>query len=76
LLPAAVSGSPCTNLATFENGKLVPKSTEGDGFLHKPQPDLEAQPSSVLLYGTWSRGYRPGRDQSARARSRLMPPIS
>ncbi|MET0308388.1 MAG: TonB-dependent receptor [Sphingomonas sp.] len=59
LLPAEISGSPCTNLATFENGKLVPKSTEGDGFLHRL--NLTWKPSKqVLLYATWSRGYRPG----------------
>ncbi|MBC9032733.1 TonB-dependent receptor [Sphingomonas sp. JC676] len=59
LLPAAVSGSPCTNLADFENGKLVPKSTEGDGFLHRV--NLTWKPiKDVLLYATWSRGYRPG----------------
>lgn len=59
LLPAAVSGSPCTNLATFENGKLVPKATKGDGFLHKL--NLTWKPvKDILVYGTWSRGYRPG----------------
>ncbi|MES2444981.1 MAG: TonB-dependent receptor [Pseudomonadota bacterium] len=59
LLPAAVDGSPCTNLATFANGKLVPKATEGDGFLHKV--NLNWKPNEdVLLYATWSRGYRPG----------------
>jgi iron complex outermembrane receptor protein len=59
LLPAAVAGSPCTNLATFQNGALIPKATEGDGFLYKL--NLNWKPSKdVLLYGTWSRGYRPG----------------
>jgi outer membrane receptor protein involved in Fe transport len=59
LLPAAVAGGPCTNLATFVNGGLVPKSTEGDGFLYKL--NLNWKPSKdVLLYATWSRGYRPG----------------
>jgi outer membrane receptor protein involved in Fe transport len=59
LLPAAAAGSPCTNLARYENGKLVPVSTEGDGFLHRL--NLTWKPSEdVLLYGTWSRGYRPG----------------
>jgi outer membrane receptor protein involved in Fe transport len=59
LLPAAVSGSPCTNLADFENGALVPKSTTGEGFLHRL--NLTWKPSEgVLLYATWSRGYRPG----------------
>jgi iron complex outermembrane receptor protein len=59
LLPALVPGSPCTNLATFENGKLVPKSTSDTGFLHKL--NLTWKPNEdLLLYATWSRGYRPG----------------
>ena len=59
LLPAAVAGSPCTNLATFVNGALKPKSTTGDGFTHRL--NLTWKPADkVLLYGTWSRGFRPG----------------
>jgi iron complex outermembrane receptor protein len=48
--PPVVDGSPCTNLD---------KRTKGDGFVHrlnatwKPNEDL-------LLYATWSRGFRPG----------------
>jgi iron complex outermembrane recepter protein len=48
--PPQVSGSPCTNLD---------KSTKDTGFVHrlnltyKPNDDL-------LVYGTWSRGFRPG----------------
>ncbi|MDF7774953.1 TonB-dependent receptor [Sphingomonas sp. AOB5] len=59
LLPAAVPGSPCTNLATFVGGSLIPKSTEGDGFLYKL--NLTWKPiEDVMLYATWSKGYRPG----------------
>ena len=59
LLPPAVAGSPCTNLATFANGALKPKSTTGDGFTHRL--NLTWKPADkVLLYGTWSRGFRPG----------------
>jgi len=59
LLPAVVSGSPCTNLAEFKNGKLVPKRAKDSGFTHrlnaqwKPDDDL-------MFYATWSRGFRPG----------------
>ena len=59
LLPAVVSGSPCTNLAEFKNGKLVPKRAKDNGFTHrlnaqwKPNDDL-------MFYATWSRGFRPG----------------
>lgn len=59
LLPAVVPGGPCTNLADYVNGKLVPKRTKDSGFTHrlnltwKPNDDL-------MVYGTWSRGFRPG----------------
>jgi iron complex outermembrane receptor protein len=60
LIAAAVGGSPCTNLGTYVgNGRIIPKETEGQGFLHKL--NLTWKPSrDLLLYGTWSRGYRPG----------------
>lgn len=59
LLPAAVAGSPCTNLGVFSNGTIIPKSTQGQGFTHKL--NLTWKPvQDVLLYGTWSRGFRPG----------------
>jgi len=59
LLPAEVAGGPCTNLADFVNGKLVPKRTKDTGFTHRL--NLTWKPSEdVLLYTTWSRGFRPG----------------
>ncbi|NIJ39123.1 outer membrane receptor protein involved in Fe transport [Sphingopyxis panaciterrae] len=59
LLPAAVPGSPCTNLADFVNGKLVPKRTKDSGFTHRL--NLTWKPSEdVMAYATWSRGFRPG----------------
>ncbi|OWQ98298.1 TonB-dependent receptor [Sphingopyxis witflariensis] len=59
LLPAAVDGSPCTNLADFVDGKLVPKRTKDDGFTHKL--NLTWKPTEDLMtYATWSRGFRPG----------------
>jgi outer membrane receptor protein involved in Fe transport len=54
-----VDGSPCTNLARYVNGKIVPVSTKDNGFLYRL--NLTWKPTdAVLLYGTWSRGYRPG----------------
>jgi outer membrane receptor protein involved in Fe transport len=59
LLPPAVAGGPCTNLADFVGGKLVPKRIKDSGFIHrlnatyKPNDDL-------MFYATWSRGFRPG----------------
>jgi len=59
LFPAAVPGGPCTNLADFVDGKLVPKRTKDDGFTHRL--NLTWKPSEdMLLYATWSRGFRPG----------------
>lgn len=59
LFPAAVPGGPCTNLADYVNGKLVPKRTKDDGFTHRL--NLTWKPSDdVMAYATWSRGFRPG----------------
>jgi outer membrane receptor protein involved in Fe transport len=54
-----IAGTPCTNLADYKDGKLIPKRKKGNGFTHrfnaqyKPTDDL-------MFYGTWSRGFRPG----------------
>ncbi|WP_404333643.1 TonB-dependent receptor [Sphingomonas sp. MMS12-HWE2-04] len=59
LLPAAVSGSPCTNLATYQSGKLIPKATEGQGVTYRF--NLTYKPSDGLLfYAVASSGFRPG----------------
>ncbi len=59
LLPAAVRDGPCTNLADFVGGQLVPKRTKDTGFTHRL--NLTWKPSEDLLtYATWSRGFRPG----------------
>ena len=59
LLPGVVPGTFCTNLGVASNGGVAPKSTEGSGFTHRV--NLTWKPSDdVLLYGTWSRGFRPG----------------
>jgi iron complex outermembrane recepter protein len=59
LLPAAVRDGPCTNLADFVSGALVPKRTKDSGFTHRL--NLTWKPSEDLLtYATWSRGFRPG----------------
>jgi iron complex outermembrane receptor protein len=59
LLPAAVKGSPCTNLGDYASGGVAPRDAQGQGVTYrfnaswKPTDDL-------LFYGTWSRGFRPG----------------
>ncbi|MDB5722305.1 MAG: TonB-dependent receptor [Alphaproteobacteria bacterium] len=59
LLPAAVPGSPCTNLGTSKDGKVVPKSTTGDGFTHRVNLTWKITPDH-MVYATWSKGFRPG----------------
>jgi outer membrane receptor protein involved in Fe transport len=59
LFPGIVDGTYCTNLATFAGGGLVPKKTEGQGATYRF--NLTWKPADgILLYGTWSRGFRPG----------------
>ncbi len=58
--PATVPGSPCTNLGTIgADGKIHPKQSKGDGFIHKLNLSWQLNPD-ILVYGTWSRGFRPG----------------
>ena len=59
LLPAVVPGSPCTNLADFVDGKLVPKRAKGHGFTHRVNAQWKPQ-ENLMFYATWSRGFRPG----------------
>jgi len=59
LLPAVVSGSPCTNLADFVNGKLVPKRAKDHGFIHRLNATWRPH-TGLMFYATWSRGFRPG----------------
>jgi iron complex outermembrane recepter protein len=59
LLPAEVDGSPCTNLADFVNGDLVPKSQDGDGVTHRVNLTWHIT-DRHLVYATWSSGFRPG----------------
>ncbi len=60
LLPAAVAGGPCTNLATFTAGRgLQPVKASGQGFTHRVNLSWKAS-RDLLFYGTWSRGFRPG----------------
>lgn len=59
LLPAAVAGSPCTNLGDYVNGGVVPKRAKGDGATYRF--NLTWKPAhDVMVYGTISRGFRPG----------------
>jgi outer membrane receptor protein involved in Fe transport len=59
LLPAAVPGSPCTDLATFSGGQLDPKSTSGNGITYRANITWHVT-ANHMLYATWSSGFRPG----------------
>ncbi|MGQ3101077.1 MAG: TonB-dependent receptor [Sphingopyxis solisilvae] len=48
--PTIVAGSPCTNLD---------KRTKDTDFIHKLNLTYKVS-DDVMLYGTWSRGFRPG----------------
>nr|WP_315382564.1 TonB-dependent receptor [uncultured Sphingomonas sp.] len=60
LLPAAVAGGPCTNLAVYARGAgLVPVRAQGQGATYRF--NLSWKPvQGILVYGTVSRGFRPG----------------
>ena len=59
LLPAAVAGSPCTSLGTPNGSTVDPVAAKGNGETYRF--NLTWKPSrDFLLYGTVSRGFRPG----------------
>jgi outer membrane receptor protein involved in Fe transport len=61
LLPPEVAGGPCTNLGVYNprTGGVDPVKADGQGFTHRL--NLTWKPTEdILLYGTWSRGFRPG----------------
>ena len=59
LAPGSVPGSPCTNLGVYSGGSISPVQAKGDGATYRF--NLSWKPGKgVLLYGTVSRGFRPG----------------
>ncbi len=59
LLPPAVRDGPCTNLGNYVNGQVEPVKADGDGFTHRLNLNWKVN-DHVMLYATWSRGFRPG----------------
>lgn len=59
LVPAAVDGSPCTNLGVFENGKVKPVRAKGDGVTWRFNATYKPA-SNLMMYATVSKGFRPG----------------
>lgn len=59
LAPAAVAGSPCTNLAAWSNGGPIPVRAKDNGATYRF--NLTYKPNSdMMVYATVSRGFRPG----------------
>ena len=59
LAPAAVAGGPCTNLGVWNGSGVDPVRAKDDGATYRF--NLTWKPTSdVLLYGTVSKGFRPG----------------
>ena len=75
LLPPVVSGSPCTNLGVFKDGKVVPVHAKDHGFTHRLNAQWKPQ-ENLMFYATWSRGFRPWRDQPAGRRAALRRGLS
>jgi outer membrane receptor protein involved in Fe transport len=59
LLPPAVAGAPCTNLGVYTNGGVIPVEASGQGVTYRFNLSWKPRPG-LLMYGTVSRGFRPG----------------
>ncbi len=59
LLPAAIAGSPCTNLGVYAGGKIDPVRAKGDGATWRFNATWKPH-DGLLFYATASKGFRPG----------------
>jgi outer membrane receptor protein involved in Fe transport len=59
LAQGGLDDTPCTNVGNVVDGKLVPRRSKGSGFTHKVNAQFKPS-DDVMLYATWSRGFRPG----------------
>jgi len=59
LISGGVANTPCTNVGEVTNGKLEPKRSKGNGWLYRFNAQWKPT-DAVMLYATWSKGYRPG----------------
>jgi outer membrane receptor protein involved in Fe transport len=59
LIDPVVPGSPCNNLAVFEDGQVKPVRAKDHGFTHRLNAQWKPQ-ENLMFYATWSRGFRPG----------------
>jgi iron complex outermembrane receptor protein len=54
-----VGGTPCTNVGNVKDGKIVPRRSKDNGFIHRLNAQWKPN-EDMMLYATWSRGFRPG----------------
>ena len=59
LIEGGVDGTPCTNVGVVEDGKLKPKRSKDNGFIHRLSAQYRPR-DDLMFYGTWSKGFRPG----------------
>ena len=59
LFPAAIPGTPCTNLGVWNGSSVDPVKADGDGVTWRL--NLNYKPNNdMLFYATASKGFRPG----------------
>jgi outer membrane receptor protein involved in Fe transport len=59
ILDGLLSGTPCINVGRFVDGKVKPKQSKDDGFTYRFNGTWKPR-DGLLLYATWSKGFRPG----------------
>ncbi len=59
LLDGVLPGTPCINVGRFEDGKIKPKQSKGDGFTYRFNGTYRPR-EGLMFYATWSKGFRPG----------------
>jgi outer membrane receptor protein involved in Fe transport len=59
ILDNVLAGTPCINVGRFENGKVLPKQSKGDGFTYRFNGTWKPR-DGLMFYATWSKGFRPG----------------
>lgn len=58
-LPGVVAGSPCTNLGVWNGSGVDPVTAKGNGVTYRFNATWKPR-DGLMLYGTVSRGFRPG----------------
>jgi outer membrane receptor protein involved in Fe transport len=55
----ALDGTPCVNVGRFEDGKVKPKQSKGNGWTYRFNGTYKPR-DGLMFYATWSKGFRPG----------------